>query len=308
MSDDILVSVIIPTYKRSDKIKKALDCVLNQTYKNIEILIIDDNSDEIESLKTYEQIRQNLENNHRIKYIKNSSNLGGALSRNEGIKKSKGKYVAFLDDDDEFYPLKIQKQVELSEIENLDICYCFADILDEKGLLLKKIKNYVKKNECIFEKNLNSILITTTGLFIKKEFLLKIGGFKKLICGQEYELLIRALDKNPRINCVKEELFSFVDHNEERITNNKKRLKGIEVLYQIKKEYFYKISKRNRKKIEINFILEKINLYWYFKEYKDLMIFSIKNIFKILFNLFLIFELILDKKEEIKRRIFKKIR
>lgn len=306
-NNKILVSVIIPTYKRSSKIEEAIKCVLNQTYKNLEIIIVDDNFDQEESLKTYKIVEKYMRKNENIKYLKNEKNLGGALSRNNGLVNSNGKYVAFLDDDDEFYPKKIENQLLLAERKNLDICYCYADVLNENGKILKKIRNKLSMSEKIFEKNLISILITTSGLFFKKDSLVKIGGFKKLICGQEYELLIRALDKDLKIDCVEEELYSFIDHKEERITNNKKRIVGIDELFLIKKHYFNKVSEETKKIIEVNYLLEKISIYLEFREFKLLSKLFLKKTFYLIFNFRILIILILKKREEIKRRILKKI-
>ena len=104
------VSIIIPTYKRSDLLERAIKSVINQTYKNIEIIVVDDN---VNNSKEHLQNLKIIEKYPQIIYIKNKKNLGGGLTRNVGIKASTGEYIAFLDDDDEFYPTKIEKQYQL---------------------------------------------------------------------------------------------------------------------------------------------------------------------------------------------------
>ena len=106
-----LISVIIPTYKRIDTLERALDSVFNQTYTNIELIVVDDNAKFPETREKVEKIIEKY--NGKIKLIKNKDNLGGGLSRNEGIKVASGKYIAFLDDDDEYYPEKLEKQYSL---------------------------------------------------------------------------------------------------------------------------------------------------------------------------------------------------
>ena len=102
----MLVSVVIPTYRRGKYIAKAIDSVLSQTYNNLEIIIIDDNiSNSIEREQT-QKIIEDI-NDSRILYIQNAKNLGGSLSRNVGIFKAKGEYITFLDDDDLYLPKKI---------------------------------------------------------------------------------------------------------------------------------------------------------------------------------------------------------
>ena len=106
-----LVSVIIPTYKGADKINSAVDSVLNQTYKNIEVIVVDDNGEnEPEQLLTAEKMKK-YETFENVKYLVHKKNINGSAARNTGIRASKGFYLGFLDDDDVFLPEKTQKQV-----------------------------------------------------------------------------------------------------------------------------------------------------------------------------------------------------
>jgi glycosyltransferase involved in cell wall biosynthesis len=110
-----LVSVIIPTYKGADKINSAVDSVLNQTYKNIEVIVVDDNGkNEPEQLLTAEKMKK-YETFENVKYLVHKKNINGSAARNTGIRASKGFYLGFLDDDDVFLPDKTQKQVDCFE-------------------------------------------------------------------------------------------------------------------------------------------------------------------------------------------------
>ena len=106
------VSVILPTYNRAEIVKRSILSVLNQTYKDFELIIIDDASTD----KT-RMIVEEL-GDTRIKYLRNRQNLGPAASRNIGIKASRGIFIAFQDSDDEWRPDKLKKQVETLEKEN----------------------------------------------------------------------------------------------------------------------------------------------------------------------------------------------
>ncbi|MCL5408450.1 MAG: glycosyltransferase [Candidatus Omnitrophica bacterium] len=108
-----LVSIIIPTYNRADLLPRAINSCLNQTYKNLEIIIIDDGSTD-----NTEQVVK-IFKDERIVYIKNERNKGIPATRNVGLKIAKGKFIGFLDHDDEFLPEKIEKQVN-SLINNPD--------------------------------------------------------------------------------------------------------------------------------------------------------------------------------------------
>ena len=131
-----LVSVIIPYYKKKKFIVKSVESVINQTYKNIEIIIIYDNESNIEL-----DYIKNLENkDFRIKLIINKKNIGAGESRNKGIKFSKGKYIAFLDADDIWVKNKIEKQLFFMQKDNLTVSHSSYKIVDEDDNLIGKRK------------------------------------------------------------------------------------------------------------------------------------------------------------------------
>ena len=116
-----LVSVIIPTYKGSDKINRAVDSVLTQTYENIEVIVVDDNGGGTqEQIKTASAMEK-YDGKANVKYIFHDINRNGAVARNTGIKASNGEFLCFLDDDDEYLPHKVESQVR--EFEKLDESY-----------------------------------------------------------------------------------------------------------------------------------------------------------------------------------------
>lgn len=119
-----LVSIIIPTYKGSDKIAFAVESVLNQTYTNIEIIVVDDNGKGTEHQLMTEAAMQKFAGNPKVKYIAHSVNKNGSAARNTGIRASSGEFLGFLDDDDIFLPEKTEKEVEL-----------FNSLSDEYGLV-----------------------------------------------------------------------------------------------------------------------------------------------------------------------------
>ena len=115
------VSIILPTYNRAHIIEKAIQSVLNQTYQDFEIIIIDDGSKD----DTKKIIRGFQEKDNRIKYIRFEENKGAAAARNAGIKMSKGEYITFQDSDDEWLPEKLEKQMKIIETSSENIVvYC----------------------------------------------------------------------------------------------------------------------------------------------------------------------------------------
>src|SRR5258705_10332336 len=103
------VSVIIPTYNRAECLRSAITNVLNQTFQDFEIVVVDDSSQD----HTREVV--NSLDDKRIKYIRHERNKGVAAARNTGVSNAKGDYIAFLDDDDEWFPEKLKKQCAVLE-------------------------------------------------------------------------------------------------------------------------------------------------------------------------------------------------
>ena len=114
----MLVSVIIPYFNDEFNINKSVTSALNQTYKNLEIIIIDD-----ENTKKSLHVLKKYKNKKKIKITRTKYNSGVAFARNKGIKKSKGKLVAFLDSDDYWSKNKLQEQINAFKRNDIDICY-----------------------------------------------------------------------------------------------------------------------------------------------------------------------------------------
>ncbi len=126
---DKLVSVIIPTHGGGKYIKRCIDSVLNQTYKNIEIIVVDDNGLNTENqIITYNNIKSYIDEG-KIKYICHDKNINGSAARNTGAKNSSGEYIALLDDDDEYYPYHIETEVNIlnSLSDDYALVYCSND-------------------------------------------------------------------------------------------------------------------------------------------------------------------------------------
>ena len=119
-----LISCIITTYNRPiEVLKRAIDSVINQTYSNIELLVVNDYPENIElSNNIYKLIKSY--NNKSIKYIVLEKNSGACFARNRGANESKGEFLAFLDDDDEWLPNKLNDQKKLFNHDMIGIVDC----------------------------------------------------------------------------------------------------------------------------------------------------------------------------------------
>lgn len=213
------VSILIPTYNRSNMLKKAIYSVLNQTYKFFELIIIDDNSTD----NTFE-IVNNIGDN-RIRYYKNDENYGGAKTRNIGISKSKYDYIAFLDDDDEWLPKKLEKQIKVLKKGGDNCCGVYSGFnICEEG---KEIEICLPKYQ---ELDLRTLFIenyigTTSTILIKKSSLDMVSYFdEKLLQSQEYELYIRLLKNGYSFIPINEPLVNYYIHDKDQITKNKKKI------------------------------------------------------------------------------------
>ena len=144
-----LVSVIIPTYKRSEFLTRAINSVLKQTYKNLEVIVVDDNNKNDEYSKLTQTLLETYINRNEIKIIQHDENRGISAARNTGIKIAKGQYITFLDDDDEFFPEKIELQVNIfkKSKENVGLVYGAYEEINvssgKKRIILPKYKNNV---------------------------------------------------------------------------------------------------------------------------------------------------------------------
>ncbi len=183
-----LVSAIITTHNRCVLLQRAIESVFAQTYDNIECIVVDDASSD-DTSKICEQYNLNYI------FIPKEESKGGNYARNLGIKASKGKYCAFLDDDDYWLPEKIQKQVSLIEEMDCELVYCGRrlEIINKNGSISYK-DILPSKNHCgdMHKQILLTICTTTTNILTKRDALFEVGLFdENLKFWQEYELTIR---------------------------------------------------------------------------------------------------------------------
>lgn len=191
-----LVSTVIITYKRPlDVLARAIRSVLAQTYENIELTVVNDSPEDVLLEKSIHDYIETL-NDGRIKYICHEKNMGANTARNTGLTNSHGKYIAFLDDDDEWLQNKIEKQVAAFESkQNVGLVYCGFIIRSETGDLIKKV--YIPQEKKTVESLVEDNYIGSTSFpLILREAIDKLGGFDSTqkSC-QEYELWLRIASK-----------------------------------------------------------------------------------------------------------------
>lgn len=220
---DKLVSVIITTHERSCNIlERAVSSVYNQTYKNIEIIVVNDSKDYKENVNIIEMLAK-----YKAKYIEHNKK-GANSSRNLGIKASKGDIIALLDDDDEWVETKLEDMVPYLN-KNISMVYCDFDYIDANGkktILKKKKYEGLVYNELLYDNFIGGCSIP----IINKEILLKVGMFDETMPScQDIDVWLR-IAKNFKIKHVKKKLVHYYISNVAITSNPKKRIDGWEKL------------------------------------------------------------------------------
>jgi len=205
MNNIPLVSILISTYNAEDSILNAIRSIQNQTYKNLEILILDDGSTD----NTYKLLQSIAPKDPRIKLLRNNENIGLTRSLNILINSSKGPIIARQDADDISLPERIMTQITCIQNHNLDFCSSRAITMNSK----KKIPNlsyYFPKKFLIKFKN---PFIHGT-LMIKRDILLEVGIYDEYYhYAQDYKLMIKLLNKGYSFKVVKEPLYMLNTEN-----------------------------------------------------------------------------------------------
>lgn len=174
-----IVSVNLTTYNRALTLSKCLESIINQTYRDIEIIIIDDCSSD----NTTEIVKKYQVKDNRIKYFRHSTNFGNAQARNTALENCKGFYVAFIDDDDEWIDKdKIKKQVEIFEnSDDQKLGIVCSGIIRSKGNGEKRVE-IAKVPKDIKYQVLKGGFIHNSTVLTKKNILEEVGGFDLNVC------------------------------------------------------------------------------------------------------------------------------
>ena len=213
-----LVSAIIPYFKKKSFIDQSISSVLNQSYSNIEIIIVYDD----EEKSDLEYLRKIYNSNKKIKIIVNEKNIGAGFSRNKGIHEAKGKYVCFIDSDDIWKKEKIENQLNYMKKNNYKISHTSYEIINDKNKIIgnRKAKDFynvkdiltscdIGLSSVILEKDLIDDQIQFSNLKTKEDFVLwlKILKSKVTIGGLDENLLLWRKTKNSLSSSTIQKLF-----------------------------------------------------------------------------------------------------
>lgn len=242
------ISVILPTYNRAKFLERSIASLLNQTYQDFEIIIVDD-----ASIDSTSEIVERL-SNPKISYIRHSENKGAAAARNTGIRNANGKYIGFQDSDDEWLPNKLSKQMDVFEnsTNRVGVVYCGT------WLIRKNKKKYIMlPNRKIYEGDIYSNLfrinfVDTPASVVRKECFEKAGLFDESLegaCCEDWELWLR-ISKSYEFRYINEPLLnSYYTHPNINEQRNLIEVKTIKLILKKHQDFFAD----NRKLIPLYF-------------------------------------------------------
>jgi glycosyltransferase involved in cell wall biosynthesis len=228
------VSVIIPTYNRARFLRSAIASVLNQTFQDFEIIIVDDGSND----NTHSLVREF--NDERIKYVRHEANGGEGKARNTGVVNSSAEYIAFLDDDDEWLPDKLQRQLNLlqaadSSVGGVYTGYVAIDVVDSRTVRICTPEKQGNVYEDLFAGNL---IGGPSTVMLRMECFRKLGLFDETIpWGLDHDMWIR-IAENYTFACIKEPLVRYYYHEDQMSNFTELRIKGKEAFLRKYAAYF----------------------------------------------------------------------
>jgi len=189
----MLVSVIIPTYNRARLLERAVNSVLQQTFRDFELIVVDDASQDNTGQSKFLK-----DHAGKLLYYCLPSNRGVSAARNFGVQKSRGEWIAFLDSDDEWFPKKLEKHLAWhSEHPGYRISQT-QEIWVRKGVRVNPPKTHKKILGFQFKENLKRCMITPSSVMIEKKLLDETGGFNEDFPGcEDYDLWLRITCRYP---------------------------------------------------------------------------------------------------------------
>ena len=280
--NDFLVSVIIPTYKRGEPLTRALHSLTEQTYKNIEVVLVNDCTEE-EWISRVEETASRYRDALNINLIHNKGKHGSAAARDAGIENAKGAYVTFLDDDDLYLPQKIESQLAAMIASDADFSITDLEQYDENGKFVeKRERTYIQstESETLFKYHYLYHMTCTDTLMFKAEYLKKIGGFHCADMGDEFYLIEKAIENGGKFcydrNCY---VRTVVHTKEFGVSMGKSKTNGERRLYLHKKQNFHRFTKKEARQIKVRYKLVMAYAYYRMKKYLPFVGYALQSVF-----------------------------
>jgi glycosyltransferase involved in cell wall biosynthesis len=223
-----LVSVILPTYNREKLLRRAIQSVLDQTYRNIELIVVDDGStDGTGAVVT-------ALNDPRIRYIRLEKNSGANVARNNGIRAARGDFIGFQDSDDEWFPNKLERQMQVfaGAPPEVGVVYTAYWRVEPEGRTYRPYPWIARKEGDIHDELLNGNFVSTQAAIVRRECFAKAGMFlETLPAKQEWEMFIR-LARYYRFRYIDEPLFNSNYTPGSITTNYRAHTRAMEIILE----------------------------------------------------------------------------
>jgi len=240
MQSQVLVSVIVPTYRREEKyLRRALLSLVNQTHQSIEVVVVDDNPDKDMQARMLNVVHEF--GDPRIRYIKNESVHNAAGARNTGILACKGTYITFLDDDDAYLTEKVESQLKFMQENKLDMCLTDLGLYSEQDKLVDfRQHDYLQAfdRDALLKAHIMYHLTGTPTFMFKADKLKAIGNFDIHPLSEEYYLMEKAITSDLKIGYQPGSLVKAYRHNDGGESFSSHKIAGEKALYQSKHAYF----------------------------------------------------------------------
>lgn len=215
------VSIIVPYYKNIKYIFRCIQSIYDQNYKSFEVILIYDDTDK----RDLKLIQNKFKNYKNLNLYVNKKNIGVSMSRNKGIKKAKGYYIAFLDSDDFWKKNKLKKQIKFMEKNSLDFSFTAYDILKSNKVFKKKIKTTYT-----YQDLLKKCDIGLSTVIIKSK-LKNIGNFPNLRTQEDFALWLKYLKNGVKAKGINESLSVWRDTPNSLSSNIFQKLKDSFMVY-----------------------------------------------------------------------------
>lgn len=256
-TEEPLVSVVVATYHREKELAVALESLARQSWKNLELLLVDDNAEEQWNQKV-EKIVHEFQKKHttRFVYLKNEKNLGSAASRNRGIEQAKGRYVTFLDDDDKYRKDKVRYQAEHMRKVGSQVSLTDLALYREDGNLEEVRRRWyleagqIQKEEHLLAKHFLYHMTGTDTLMFERGFLQSIGGFAAIDLGDEFYLMEKAIRAKGTVSYLARcDVKALVHRTSEGMSSGERKIEGENALFSHKKKYWASMSGKEKRQI-----------------------------------------------------------
>lgn len=248
----IIISVVMSTYNPEKKyLEQSLKSILGQSYSEFEIILVDDGS----TIDIPLLIRECGINDNRINYYKLEKNMGLTFALNYGIRKSKGKYIARMDDDDLSMQDRLKKQVSyLEDNEECVVCFSGMEVINKNSDVIRTVIHKIKQKSLINRLLIRGNCFTHSSAIIKKEAFVSVNGYdEKLYYSQDYDLWMRLIQIG-EIGYIQEPLVQWRDIGNEKSLEKE----ALQTAYCFYTKYLYLLNNKEKTSAKFIFVIEQL--------------------------------------------------